>query len=99
MKRLGRTVKISLDFVSGLFPGRPDASSEQNAPVPSEVMPIARIEAQTALAKEPKLASAHGVIGLISLVYDYDWRAAERRLMYALELNPNETATLLSYAH
>ena len=67
--------------------------------LPSEVMPNARIEAETALAKEPKLASAHGVIGLISLVYDYDWRAAERRLMYALELNPNETATLLSYAH
>ena len=67
--------------------------------LPSEVMPNARIEAETALAKEPKLASAHGVIGLISLVYDYNWREAERSFMHALDLNPNETATLLSYAH
>jgi tetratricopeptide (TPR) repeat protein len=67
--------------------------------LPSELIPYARIEAETALAKEPQLASAHGVIGLISLVYDYNWQEAERSFVDALELNPNETATLLSYAH
>jgi tetratricopeptide (TPR) repeat protein len=39
------------------------------------------------------------VLGLISLIYDYDWEEAKMQLEAALDLNPSDAATLLSYAH
>lgn len=42
---------------------------------------------------------ACGVLGLISLIYDYDWVQADKYLNKALELSPKDAASMLSYAH
>lgn len=70
-----------------------------SAELPSIGMPKARKEAQEALRKDPKSSRALGILGLIALVYDYDLDAAKDQLEDALRLNPNDAATLLSYAH
>jgi tetratricopeptide (TPR) repeat protein len=70
-----------------------------SAELPSEVIPKARQHAADAFKIDPKSSRALGVLGLISLIYDYDWEKAKTQLEGALELNPNDAATLLSYAH
>src|SRR5262249_51433661 len=69
------------------------------AELPIEVMPKAREAAQRALRVKPNLGSAHGVLGLVSLIFDYDWTEAESQLTKALEMDPYDAATMLSYAH
>lgn len=66
---------------------------------PHAVIPEARRHAAAAFAIDPKSSRALGVLGLISMVYDFDWGSAERQLEAALKLNPRDSATLLSYAH
>ena len=65
----------------------------------NEVMPKARQHAKDAFKADPKSSRALGVLGLISLIYDYDWNKAKEQLEGALQLDPNDSATLLSYAH
>lgn len=66
---------------------------------PRDVMPKARQHAKDAFRKDPGSSRALGVLGLISLIYDYDWPKAKEQLEGALEIDPSDSATLLSYAH
>jgi len=69
-----------------------------SARLPSECIPLARAEAEKALATDER-AAAFGVLGLIALIYDYDWSEAERLLNTAVELDPREASSLLTLAH
>jgi TolB-like protein/Tfp pilus assembly protein PilF len=55
---------------------------------PREAMPLAKAAAANALEIDGALAEAHAALGYVTLVYDWDWRAAERALQRAIELNP-----------
>jgi len=43
-----------------------------------------------ALALDERLGEAHGVLGLLKLVCDFDWSGAEESLKLAIELSPND---------
>jgi len=49
-----------------------------------EAMPQMREQAEAALELDPSLAEAHGLLGIVSAIYDYDWQEAERRFRLAL---------------
>jgi TolB-like protein/Flp pilus assembly protein TadD len=51
--------------------------------------PKARAEAQRALVLNPDSSEAHYVLGNLAVVYDWDFRAAEREFAEALRLEPN----------
>src|SRR5687768_14980036 len=54
----------------------------------TEAMPKARAAAQRALEIDDTLGEAHSALGVVLLLYDWDWTAAKRELSRALELNP-----------
>jgi len=47
---------------------------------------------------DPAHADAHGWLGVIAWLYDWDWAAAEREFQRALTLNPRALLPLLWYA-
>ena len=47
----------------------------------------------------PQLASALSILGYIRAIYDRDWVGAEADLVRAMQLDPNDTATVWSLAH
>jgi tetratricopeptide (TPR) repeat protein len=53
-------------------------------------MPAARAAAQKALALDPTLARPHAVLGLVKIVYDWDFFDGEAELRKAIELEPND---------
>lgn len=55
---------------------------------PARTIAAAREAAARALALDPTLGEAHGVLGLIRMVHDFDWAGAEDELRLALQLNP-----------
>jgi eukaryotic-like serine/threonine-protein kinase len=55
---------------------------------PKEAFPQAKAYAEKALALNPALAEAHGSLGQVKLLYEWDWAGAERELQPALGLNP-----------
>lgn len=57
---------------------------------PREVFPKARESAQAALALDPELAEAHGVLGIVGLLYDWDRAGAAAALRRALDLQPHQ---------
>jgi serine/threonine protein kinase/TolB-like protein/Flp pilus assembly protein TadD len=65
---------------------------------PTDVMPLAREAALRALALDPELAPAHVTLANVRLLYDWDWSAAEKEYLKALEINPNLPAANLGYA-
>jgi TolB-like protein/Tfp pilus assembly protein PilF len=65
---------------------------------PREVMPLARDAALRAIALDPNLAPARVTLGYTRLLFDWDWPAAEREYLRALEINPNAPAAQLGYA-
>jgi len=68
--------------------------------VPSrEVLPKAKTAAQKAIELDETLAQAHAVLGLINFWYDWDWQAAEKQFLRALEINPNSPEARFGYAH
>jgi len=50
----------------------------------------AKEAAARALALDPSLSELHEVLGLIRMVYDYDWEGAEAAFKLALQLSPND---------
>ncbi len=56
---------------------------------PSETMPRARAAAEKALQLDESLADGHASLGVVKLIYDWDWAAAEKEFRRAIELNPN----------
>jgi TolB-like protein/Tfp pilus assembly protein PilF len=65
---------------------------------PTEVMPLAREAALRALALDAELAPAHVTLGNVYLLFEWDWSAAEREYLRALEINPNLPEANLGYA-
>jgi tetratricopeptide (TPR) repeat protein len=55
---------------------------------PRETMPRAKATVQQALALDPSLGEAHAWMGVIALLYEWDWARAEQELVRALVLNP-----------
>ena len=47
-----------------------------------------------ALSIEPDLAEAHGYLGWLQMVHDYDWQGAKRSYQRALELAPDNVRSL-----
>ncbi|MBA4182725.1 MAG: winged helix-turn-helix domain-containing protein [Acidobacteria bacterium] len=68
--------------------------------VPSwEVMPKAKAAALRAVEIDETLAEAHAVLGYTIFWYDWNWQAAEKEYLRALELNPNSAEAHFGYAH
>ena len=64
----------------------------------TEAMPKARAAAQRALEIDDTLGEAHSALGVVLLLYDWDWTAAKREVSRALELNPGYTIAHLRMA-
>ena len=54
----------------------------------AEAMPKAKLAAQRALEIDDTLADAHAALGIVLMLYEWDWPAARRELSRAIELNP-----------
>jgi Tfp pilus assembly protein PilF len=65
---------------------------------PREAMPRAREAADAALKLDPNLAEAHTSAGLISMIYDWDRKAAEQSYKRAIELNRSYATAYHGYA-
>jgi len=65
----------------------------------NEVCPKAKELAERALLIDDSLAEAHIVLGWIHLLYTWDWAAAEKECLKAIELDPNNSETHRGYAH
>lgn len=55
----------------------------------SDAMILAREAANQALEKDANLAEAHTSLGVVHMLFDWDWLAAEREFKRAIKLNPN----------
>ena len=66
---------------------------------PMESMPKAREAARRANSLDPSLASGHSTLGFVLAHYDFDWPAAEREYLRALDLNPNDAYAHLFYSN
>ncbi len=53
-----------------------------------DALPQARVAATRALELDPLLPEARVVLGVISVVYDYDWSEADRQFRHALAREP-----------
>jgi tetratricopeptide (TPR) repeat protein len=56
---------------------------------PHEAYPLAKVAAEQALRLDRDLPEAHAAAAMVRLLYDWDWRGAERQFQRAIELNPN----------
>ncbi len=56
---------------------------------PHDAYPRARAAATRALEIDERLADAHAALGMVRKEYEWDWEAAERSYLRALQLNPN----------
>ena len=65
----------------------------------SEVMPKAKAAALRAVEIDETLVEAHAALGYTIFWYDWDWQAAEKQYLRALELNPNSAEAHFGYAH
>jgi len=60
-----------------------------NAVSPHEGFPRARAAALKALELDDKLAEAHTMLGIVKLLYEWDWAGAEREFRQAIAINPS----------
>lgn len=68
--------------------------------VPSwEVLPKAKTSALRAVELDDTLAEVHVALGFVYFWYEWDWQAAEKQYVRALELNPNSAEARFAYAH
>ena len=65
---------------------------------PAEVMPKAKEAALRAVEIDDNLAEGHASLACIKESYDWDWPAAEKEFLRALELNPNYAVAHRWYA-
>jgi serine/threonine-protein kinase len=65
----------------------------------SSVMPKAREEALKAIQADSSAGEGHTSLGIIKLLYDWDWAGAEQELHRAAELSPNSPYVRHWYAH
>jgi eukaryotic-like serine/threonine-protein kinase len=62
----------------------------------NETLPKAKAAALRAIEIDETLAEAHSALGIVAFRYEWDWKAAERHFLRALELDPSSTQ--LGYA-
>jgi serine/threonine-protein kinase len=55
---------------------------------PKEAYPRAKAAVKKALEIDPELGEAYASLGWISMLYDWDWQAAEKQYLHAIKLNP-----------
>jgi TolB-like protein len=55
----------------------------------AEMLPLAREAAETALSLDPDLPEAYTASGYVHAVFEWDWEAAERDYLRAIELDPD----------
>ncbi len=60
---------------------------------PKTVFPQARSAVEKALALDPLLAEAHAIDAWVKFQYEWNWAAAERGFLRALELKPGDAMT------
>ena len=65
----------------------------------SEFMPKAENAALKALELDENLPQAHAALGLVKLMYKWDWSGAEKAFQRALELDPGNQESHLRYSH
>jgi len=65
---------------------------------PREAFPLSNMEAEAALALDPKSSEALVARGMSWLIYEWDWDRARDDLMLALELSPNSSLAHWAYA-
>jgi TolB-like protein/Flp pilus assembly protein TadD len=63
-----------------------------------EVSPLAIDAARRALEIDDRLADAHGLLALVTFVYDWNWKDSEREFLRALELEPGNERLRAYYA-
>jgi serine/threonine-protein kinase len=63
-----------------------------------EMRDKAMAAANTALSLDPNLDAAHGAVGWIKFLGDWDWAGAEQELRRAIELNPSNADARQNYA-
>ncbi len=64
---------------------------------PREVMPRSKEAALKALELDESLANAHATLGMVLLVYDWDWDGAKKQFLRAIELDPQNAAARVGY--
>jgi DNA-binding winged helix-turn-helix (wHTH) protein/TolB-like protein len=64
-----------------------------------EVMPKAKEAALRAVEIDQSIAEGHATVGMISFWYDWDWQAAEKQFLRALDLDPKNAEAHFGYAH
>ncbi len=63
--------------------------ADYGALAPADALPKAQAAARKALELDDSLAEAHASLGWSSMVYEWDWAAAEREFQRALQLDPH----------
>ena len=66
---------------------------------PNDTMPQARRFAEKAVQLDDSLADAHATLGLVHLLYDWDYDAAQRELTLSGKFNPEAIPTYSCAAH
>ncbi|MDI1241421.1 MAG: winged helix-turn-helix domain-containing protein [bacterium] len=66
---------------------------------PKEAFPLAEVYADKALTLDETLADAHLSLGIVKLLYEWDWAGAEKALRRAKELDPNNPQAYHFYGH
>jgi TolB-like protein/DNA-binding winged helix-turn-helix (wHTH) protein/Tfp pilus assembly protein PilF len=65
---------------------------------PRESFPSAKQAIHKALELDEKNCEAHALLAEVNWRYDWDWQTAEKEILYALELCPNDTGLHWTYA-
>jgi TolB-like protein/Tfp pilus assembly protein PilF len=64
---------------------------------PADVLPKAKAAALKALKIHEEVAAAHASLGLVRLMYEWDWSGAQAEFERALEIAPNDPACHVCY--
>lgn len=65
---------------------------------PIDIMPKSKEAAEKALQLDDNLAEAHGALGWVKWIYDWDWPGAEKEFQRAIQLNPGHSISHGMYA-
>jgi TolB-like protein/Tfp pilus assembly protein PilF len=80
------------------YAGLADAYILLNSLPPKQIMPEAKMAAETALEIDGQLAEAHCALAFVKENFDWDWEGAEQSYSKALELNPSYATAHQWYA-